>query len=275
MELAHRWRHLVNEQIFQELTPPLLQSAIYKGGRRITGRKAILLACFPKSGSTFISRTLHELPGFAKLSAVPIHDRREQELDSACIRNLIGIKRHAIYQHHVRWSAHTERVIRDHDMHLVVLTRHLGDVCQSLSDHLDEGGIEWFNMFLDEELLAYIDQERRRPEFLVDLALPWYINFYVGWQRYAQRGGQVQWIDYQALQEDETAVFRAILDGAEITDISDDDLRIALDTPRFTRQNVGRAGRGEQFFSDFPEARTTLERYLAYYPEIDFSPVVD
>jgi hypothetical protein len=40
-----------------------------------------LVACMPKSGSTFLTEALASLPGFKRAVLVPQHGRREQELE--------------------------------------------------------------------------------------------------------------------------------------------------------------------------------------------------
>ena len=47
---------------------------------KFTNKHKILLACFPKSGSTYISKVVASHKDFVNCSLVPSHDRREQEL---------------------------------------------------------------------------------------------------------------------------------------------------------------------------------------------------
>ena len=265
---------MVNETLFRRLTPPVIQDLMIRWGKRVLGTRLILIACFPKSGSTFISRTMHELPGFAKLSAVPIHDRREQELERESIRSLIGLRKNAVYQHHVRHSLHLEHLIADYNIHIVVMVRDLRDVCQSVSDHLNSESPVWFNAFLDEDTLADLNRDNRLPEFIVDLMIPWYVNFYAGWTAYDRSGGSVQWINYEDMVGNELATISSILTGAGL-EVSESEIQRALDQPRFTRLNVGKVGRGREFLREHPEAAETLKRYLSYYPDVDFRPIYD
>lgn len=45
----------------------------------------VLVACMPKSGSTYLSGAIEALPGFIRAHLVPGYGRREQEL---CIEKL-------------------------------------------------------------------------------------------------------------------------------------------------------------------------------------------
>ena len=268
-------KQIVNETLFRRLTPPVIQDLMMRWGKRALGTRFILLACFPKSGSTFISRTMHELSGFAKLSAVPIPmNRREQELERESIRSLVGLRKNAVYQHHVRHSVHLEHLISDYNIHVVVMTRDLTDVCQSISDHLDSESLIWFNAFLDEATLNHLDRNDRRKEFIIDLMIPWYVNFYAGWTAYERSGGSVQWIRYEDMIDNELATISSIINEAGL-EVTFSELQMALDKPGFTRQNVEKVGRGEHFLHKHPEAIKTLERYLSYYPDIDFTSIYD
>lgn len=281
MTAAHRnsqvltaTKRIINESLFRRSTPPAIQDLMMRWGKRALGTRLILLACFPKSGSTFISRTMHELPGFTKLSAVPLHDRREQELERESIRSLIGLRKNAVYQHHVRHSLHLEHLIADYNIHVVVMVRDLRDVCQSVADHLNSEGPVWFSAFLDENILNGLNRHNRLPGFIVDLVIPWYVNFYAGWTAYDLSGGSVQWIHYEDMVGNELATISSILTGAGL-EVSESEIQRALNQPRFTRVNVGKVGRGREFVREHPEVAETIERYLSYYPDVDFRPIYD
>ena len=100
----------------------------------------ILLACMPKSGSTFLSDLICALPDFkrAKLSPTPAGGR-QHELDEGRLRraghgNFVG-------QVHVLNSDWTAKMCTDFGLKPVVLVRSLPDAIVSLRDHIRrEGG---------------------------------------------------------------------------------------------------------------------------------------
>ena len=154
------------------------------------------------------------------------------------------------------------------------MVRDLLDVCSSLSDHLNSESPMGFNFFLDENILNDLNRHNRLPRFIVDLAIPWYVNFYAGWTAYARSGGSVQWIHYEDMVGNELATISSILTGAGL-EVSESEIQRALDQPRFTRMNAGIVGRGRELAREHPEVAETLERYLSYYPDVDFRPIYD
>lgn len=264
---------IVNEQIFQGLFPPRLQDVAVVHGKRLLGTRFVLVACFPKSGSTFLSAALGELPGFIKLAGVPGYGRREQELETSKLRDLRAVTFNAVYAHHVRCSSHTEDLLKRYPFHTVVLTRNLHDVCRSLDDHLERESAVWPMAYLDRTQLKSLDDHSKRMEFIIDLLLPWYLNFFVSWKKYEEGGGAVQWVRYEDMIEDETATVSSIVSGAGLT-ASGREVAAATRLAKGERLNVGVAGRGESILVDHPSAAATLDRYLDYYPDVDFSSIV-
>src|SRR5579872_1434315 len=136
----------------------------------------ILIACMPKSGSTFLTDVIAELPGLRRVSLAPTSDRREQEIDEYCLQQVdrLGF----VAQHHVRYSDWTAEMCRDYGLAPVVLVRSLLDVIVSLRDHMRRESTVW-PMFFVEPRHAALD-DARMDAMIARLALPWYLNFYMG-----------------------------------------------------------------------------------------------
>src|ERR1700735_4223003 len=62
----------------------------------------ILIACMPKSGSTFLSDVIGQCPDFRRAVLTPSAGRREQEIDEQLLRRLDRVS--FVAQHHVRNS---------------------------------------------------------------------------------------------------------------------------------------------------------------------------
>lgn len=228
----------------------------------------ILVACFPKSGSTWLSEILSALPGFARADLVPVYDRREQEL--AFERLLAAHHLNYVAQHHCRYSAATQHCLRAFSIKPVILVRDIFDCVVSVKDQIDRG--------LNDPVtrigpLAYVPRvydewpDEARLNFVVDMCIPWYFNFFVGWQDC----GDGVWVRYEDLLADPHATVRHIAEvfaidasGAEI------DTALAAAAHQPTRRNVAVAGRG-RMLSDAQRRR--IERFAAYYPLRDFSMI--
>lgn len=255
---------------------------------RPNGVHGILVACMPKSGSTYLSSLIAALPGFQRKHGVPSYERREQELDEAKIADAFtetvtlrkafaaGLlvsqdrPRGFVMQHHVRHSKETERLIEQFELVPVVLVRSLFDIVVSLSDHLMRDASEGGGVFMS---MAYADERVRewapeqRSAFIVDLAIPWFVNFYVGWHRRPN----TLFVSYDELTADPADVLRRVLEAGHISR-NREMYQSAIETVAggFTRRNVGVGGRG----ADLPEELKERVRHCCtYYEDVDFGPI--
>ena len=228
----------------------------------------------PKSGSTFLSKTLESLPGFRRGRLVPGYQRREQEL---CIDRLnaeIGISekliaegttlsRGYVAQHHIRFSGPTDAIMREYRIVPIVLVRNLFDIVQSLRDHLADTAPYMSMAYVSEEMRHWPEEQMHR--FLADMAMPWYFNFFRSWQDCPDK----LLISYEELMADKPAALRRICDHAGI-ELSEDDIIGALgaEPKGGTRLNKGVSGRGEALA---PEVKDRIRHFAKYYTDIDCS----
>jgi len=224
----------------------------------------ILVACFPKSGSTFLCTLISNLPGFSSVVYTPAHGRREQELSEAEIERC-GAVSQQVAQVHVRGSEYTLHLIDKHNIKPIVLVRDIYDTAVSLAEHVAaEPSMPM--AYFDAAIADRPFDDRLSAVF--DLAIPWYFNFYVSWRR--ARPNAI--VTYEDLilggVERQTAYFNSI--GLE-TNIAD--VRSALKKIRSldTRFNVGKSGRGAQ--AVVMRHRRQVERLASYYPGEDFSHI--
>ncbi|MCT0217080.1 sulfotransferase domain-containing protein [Synechococcus sp. CS-1330] len=246
--------------------------------RKIRRRKQILLACFPKSGSTFLSSKLCRLPGCSRADFLPAYGRRDQELERAAIvRSMISLStfnKSLVAQHYCRASEHSLRLVNKFDMKVVVLVRSLMDVALSLSDHWDRESVVGPIVYLSESLLAELDASPvTRLQFIVQHVLPWYVSFYLSWLRHgAEVRGGVLFIRYEQFFCDPV---RSFLEVAQFVgeNMTQEQLELNLKASDQTRLNKGLPGRGMQAFEADPIAYQKLLDLLVGYPGVDFSPI--
>jgi len=247
-------------------------------GRNIFQKKQILIACFPKSGSTFIAAKIARLAGCGKFSFVPAGGRRDQELEQSTIVRVMlsfsGFGKNLVAQHHCRASEHSLQLVNKFDMKVVVIVRSLMDVAVSLSDHWDRESVVGPIAYLNESLLAELDASPvTRLQFIVQHVLPWYVSFYLSWLLHGGeiRGG-VMFIRYEDFFSDPV---RSFSDVARFVgeNMTQQQLELALNASDQTRLNRGVSGRGAQAFEADPIAYQKLHDLLACYPGVDFSPI--
>lgn len=218
----------------------------------------IVIACMPKTASTFLATALAELPGMHQATLVPAWEQREQEL---CQIQLSRYNRRKyVAQCHLRHSRATEFYGAKYGVTFAVLIRNLADCAISLRDHLRT----------DPEPVPYAwfgDIQKNLPdaefeEAIVRLAIPWYINFYAGWRN----SGIATLYDYDDITADTAGVMRDILARAGTSvsdDLIDEALARAIASTKI-RFNVGRPGRGRELS---PRGKEALRRMLDFYPE--------
>lgn len=218
----------------------------------------IVIACMPKSGSTFLANTLASYSGLKRKKLLPTYGTREQELCELrlCMNNGTPY----VAQVHLRSSEWTREMIRRYDLSTVVLVRDLLDCVASIRDHIRQeknfGSVialpEGFETMNDEEL----------ENLVVQMAMPWYISFYAGWKKTPG----VLFMDYADTTTDPQAAIGKILDFAGI-EKSPEKIEKALQDVqgKRTRLNKGVAGRGRDVSAS---ARHKLRDMMQHYPEI-------
>jgi len=142
----------------------------------------ILLACMPKSGSTYLAAILSKLPDSRTTSWVPHHGRREQEL---CYRRLRedneAFPSHAnsVAQHHVRYSGTTRVYMKEFNLKPVVLVRNIYDIIPSLIDHHRLNSVVYPMAYAPADIAEW--NFERSSRFVTDMVIPWYFNFFMSW----------------------------------------------------------------------------------------------
>ena len=230
------------------------------------GPSRILIACMPKSGSTFLSDLISALPDFkrAKFSASP-SDGRQHELDEASLKaagrgNFVG-------QVHVLYNTWTAKMCKDYRLKPVVLVRSLPDVIVSQRDHIRrEGGVG--PLFRADPNLTATD-DATVEEMIVRFQASWYVNFYMSWR---DAPGTLM-ISYEELTADPRRTLAQILDfaGAGVDERAVAEAVAKVQERRESRFNVGVPGRGAKLR---PETLRDLARLFDFYPQAADDPYV-
>lgn len=219
----------------------------------------ILVACMPKSGSSFLSNCLTAYKGFRVGILVPDYGVREQEM---CELRLEKFNKHAyVAQLHVRNSEWTQKLIQRYGMTHVVLVRDLLDVVASIRDHVRK-------LFHFGSLITLTERHRdisddELDSLIVQFAMPWYISFYAGWRK----DPKALFLNYEDVTADPVAAMSKIFDKAKF-DYTPAEIDAALEKvngkQERNRFNKGVKGRGQ---SILPETRQKLVDMMAHYPE--------
>jgi len=232
----------------------------------VTPRKPhILVACMPKSASTFLATAIASLKGFRRYRLIPDYGAREQELCE--IRLSRYNLRTYIAQHHLRYSDWTRQLIEQYRLTPVVIVRDLADTAISLRDHFRR---EPLGQGSTSRLLPHHADlpDETLDEAIVRLTMPWYINFYVGWRL----AGDVPIYDYSQYTTEPARVIGEILEHANCP-MTQQDIETALNNvnkEKVAQFNVGVSGRGSQLGE---EAKKALLKMIDVYEEFQDDPL--
>ncbi len=235
----------------------------HKSADALTGKKRtnILLACFPKSGSTFISEVVGAISGFRKVPLHRTYRHVEQDIDHLwAMRFLIS---NTISQQHVKYNENTERAMQLYGLRPVVLVRNIFDIVISVRDHLKNESFASPTAWID---ARHVELGGEALEsFITEMIVPWYISFYVSWKNC----DSAIFINYEKLLDDPLKLFLEVFDALDLK-TSEDELNRALKAvaSKNTRLNVGVRGRGKAL------SEASISRIISMrrqYPHVDFS----
>lgn len=257
------------------MTDPVLiiQASIIRMLHFFTRRKIILVACMPKSGSTYLTNQFKNLAGCADVPFVPSYDRREQELSGSKIFWLCLLLPHKnlIAQHHVRCSQNTLDLINWFDIKTVVLTRNIEDIILSACDHFDnESTVSPMSFWNDELLKSAEDAGQSRFSILFRTMGPWLVNFYLTWKFLAPKLREKHkpiFLKYEDFYSDEALNFALLFKNLQLRNLRS--YSSAKDTK--TRFNKGQVGRGMAELSKDDAALRAWQDLQACYPTVNFN----
>jgi len=192
---------------------------------------------------------------------VPADGAREQELSEICL--LLAAEQGFVACHHVRFSSWTLEMMQRFQLKTVVLVRDLLDVIVSTHDHLEKEGFGGGNpmLFLNEKTFFKKSKEERM-DMLVDLLVPWHIQFFLSWAHAPP--STFFWVQYEEFYQNPEENLKKLMEKLGIPFQEKGNFSRAG-----TRFNIGRAGRGREQLTQKQIAR--IQAMLAYYPEVDFS----
>jgi hypothetical protein len=201
----------------------------------------IFVACFPKSGSTFLSKALQGLTGYPEYHAAEEYVPNEQDISR---RKLLKARRLSVIQQHAKGTKTNLNILREFRMRPIVHVRNLFDVVVSLRDHFYGHDHHFPTGYVHREFWQL--HERDQYDYLIQMHLPWYFNFLISWHE-AQRYFSLITTSYEELFVNPAGTLRRL---ADFYGLAADDaaigraLEYAAGQP--TGLNKGVSGRGRQ-----------------------------
>jgi tetratricopeptide (TPR) repeat protein len=229
----------------------------------------MLIACMPKSGSTFLLTAVQRLTGWTPANFAYAYFQNEQEL---YLPYLLAVDRSdTVTQQHCRATIANVQILQGFGIRPVVLVRNLPDIVMSLVDFYDSGAV--INTFFASDWHKLGAEAKR--DLIIDHVMPWYVNFYVSW-RQAMADGRLDclFIRYEDMIADKPGTLARISDFLGLAKTADEcrsAVAKAEDNREKIRFNRGVAGRGAATLTADQFVR--LRRLASYHPSIDFAPI--
>lgn len=227
----------------------------------------ILLACMPKSGSTFLCNAIAAATGYPRHPLVYAYFRNAQDLYLPALVKALSIP--TVTQQHVVATRPNLELIDVFHLKTIVLVRNLFDVVVSLREHCLREGPHTPAGFIDESFSGL--SKARQYDLLIDVAVPWYFGFYASWFRASHSGDcRPLWLTYETLFADPIDVLQRLLEFCESPqDRSRVREAVARARESGSRFNKGIAGRGNAELG--AHQRRRIASYADWYPTVDFS----
>ncbi len=153
----------------------------------------IILACFPKSGSTYMSRAL------ATYLNVPALDLQTcYEIQTLSVNRIHAYKdKSYVSQIHLLPTFDTVALLNAYKLKVVVLERNILDCIVSARDHFNRDHLKdvpdnprtraWKNAFVGQAGMVMDEYYELPPanqlDYLIENMLQWYLKFHMGWRK--------------------------------------------------------------------------------------------
>lgn len=200
----------------------------------------IFVACFPKSGSTYLTTLLSEITGFRLRWVAQFAGHNEQDIFEPALRYLCLTN--SVTQQHVKGTCNNVRLLKEYNIKPVILVRNIFDVVLSMHDHIEREDHRGPAGYVHKEFFCMSKEEKLL--YIIYVLLPWYFNFYISW-RESSKEMDVLWTSYEELFSNQIDTVSRILSFYNIP-VDHDKIQSAMLAMKSknTRLNVGVKGRG-------------------------------
>ena len=235
-------------------------------------KRLIVVAAAPKTGSTFLANTLHRVTGYPyfRLSSGYGTNEHDLYLPALCMINRYG----CVSQLHMKGTYHNAAHLNAFGIKPVILVRQIDDIVVSLVRDLRQkeslpgfgiGQNGYSFLWLDEETQGLTDPQL--TDMVIDLAVPWFVNFYVSWQRLCAKGMvDAMWVSYEDMMADKMGTLKRILRFVGFP--CDEDIDTGILEQKYSTYRDGRSHHGREVLSEDQKQR--IRRHFSYYSGVDF-----
>ena len=242
----------------------LFVNFMFKIKLKIFNKKQIIIACYPKSASTYLTHLLSDATGFNKTFWKKNTGASQNFLYLPLIVD--DLSRNNIVQQHFKYNHANAFLLDSLNAKVVVLTRNIYDVVISLIDHIDQSN----KSPIEDESLAFFPKlsTEEKIDYVISYIVPWYIGFYASWYN-AKKDNKVdvcfstfdEVVDTPIVVVDKILKFYKINSSIVSNNESSKDKKINF--------NSGKKGRGDEYLT--AEHKIKIKSLTSCYTDIDFS----
>src|SRR5215831_3854694 len=227
----------------------------------------IVVAAAPKAGSTFLVNTLMQLTGLRGFRLCSAYSTNEHDLylPALCVMNASG----CVSQLHMKGTFHNAALMRSFGIRPIILVRRIEDIVVSLRHDMRKKagkrtagtGSDGYSFIWQDASVGSLGDERL-ADMIIDLALPWFVNFYVSWHRLCEQGAvDALWLTYEQLYADKEGTLRRALEFLDLRHEGAIDPELL--SQRYGTFRDGRVGQGAEALS--AGQRERIRALFAYY----------
>ena len=232
----------------------------------------IVVAAAPRTGSTFLSNVLIQVTKLQQFRLCSGYSTNEHDLylPALCMMNNNG----CVSQMHMKGTFHNALLINRFKIRQIILVRNIYDIVASLFDDLRKkeampgyhiGKIGYSFLWLDSATKNMNDEDL--IDMIIDLAIPWYVNFYVSWYRLTEQNiVNPIWVNYEDMMNDKNNTIISILNFIDFP--FSGEINSTILSEKFSTYNKGGSGRGNVLLSD--ERKSRIKEKFSYYEDVNF-----
>ncbi|MDR0467180.1 MAG: sulfotransferase [Deltaproteobacteria bacterium] len=222
----------------------------------------ILVVSMPKSGTTFFTRLIANIPSFREASfgnprsPDRMHDLCETSIENCGVGNFVSSQ-------HVYRNEHIANIINQYNLRPIILTRNITDIIVSWFDHVKREKFRTLDKYITD------DNDDYMYSLFIQTILPHFFKIYSSWKISEFKTSMFR---YEDIYDDLDAMRNAIAHVLPELALSRQQVAFLMDHTRrttFTNYNVGKVGRGMTLLKE--HHLRDIVRLAGYYKEVDKS----
>lgn len=226
----------------------------------------IFIACLPKSGSTFLADVLVNITDFEPIQFQPIRGTNDHNIEPSVLYE--SLSKNTVTQLHSKPNECNKLYFKRFNIKVVFIFRDITSSLKSFYNHILNENDKWFMFTVAKDFEKW--NIEKQFDFLIDLVVPWYINFLTSWkQEVNERDLDVLEIDYDDFKRNNSETIKDILTFYKLDKYKENvesALEMSYSKNETLRYNSKDSKVNYEFTSD---QMKRIQHLVSYYPELN------